>query len=129
MAKTGNNEKFPWSIKGVSIEARNTAKALASEQGMTMGEWLTLVIRGDSVAPMISASNATGPKQTNSNDHNGIQLHPKNEQRVLAQLSQTESRVIEAIKPLNAILKQLSLRLEALESRSNQNPKNKFKNN
>jgi hypothetical protein len=31
----------PWTIKGVSIEARNAAIAAATRQRMTQGEWLT----------------------------------------------------------------------------------------
>ena len=122
MAKSGNNENFPWSIKGVSIEARNMAKVSASEHGITIGEWLTSVIHGDAENSIVSPSNITESKQPSTSGFNGSQLGPINEQRVLEQLGKTEERVIEAIKPLNSILKQLSLRLEALESRSNKEP-------
>ena len=40
-----------------------------------------------------------------------------NNDSVIKKLGETEERVLEAIKPLSKILMQLSLRLEALESR------------
>lgn len=34
----------PWSVKGVSREARRLAKSAAAEAGMPMGAWLTQAI-------------------------------------------------------------------------------------
>ena len=41
MEKRVKNVNFPWSIKGVSTEARDFAKTAASKNGLTMGDWLT----------------------------------------------------------------------------------------
>ena len=50
VAKSAAN--MPWSIKGVSQDARALAKKAASERGITIGEWLSEVIRTtDSLAP------------------------------------------------------------------------------
>ena len=44
MAKTINTENFPWSIKGISIEARKIAKEGAAKEGVTIGQWLKKII-------------------------------------------------------------------------------------
>jgi hypothetical protein len=41
---TGNLPQMPWSVKGVSDEARAMAKARAQEAGVTIGAWLSQVI-------------------------------------------------------------------------------------
>ena len=41
MGKSVKTGKFPWSIKGVSVEARDFVRTAAAERGITMGEWLT----------------------------------------------------------------------------------------
>ena len=38
---------MPWSVKGVSDEAREIAKQAAAEHGMTIGDWLSTVIGSD----------------------------------------------------------------------------------
>ena len=45
MAKTVNTENFPWSIKGISIEARKLAKEGAAKEGLTIGQWLKQIIK------------------------------------------------------------------------------------
>ena len=40
-----NKIDMPWSIKGVSSEARTLAKAAAAREGVTMGEWVSQAIR------------------------------------------------------------------------------------
>ncbi|MEM1381058.1 MAG: hypothetical protein AAGH41_10585 [Pseudomonadota bacterium] len=35
----------PWSVKGIDADARSVAKELAKRQGMTLGEWMTAMIR------------------------------------------------------------------------------------
>ncbi|HNR78099.1 MAG TPA: hypothetical protein PKM48_13280, partial [Parvularculaceae bacterium] len=43
----------PWSVKGIERDARETAKAAAQREGMTVGEWLNQIIytAGDPDAP------------------------------------------------------------------------------
>ena len=47
MAKTVNTENFPWSIKGISIEARKLAKEGAAKEGLTIGQWLKKIVNED----------------------------------------------------------------------------------
>tara|TARA_B100000212_G_scaffold325805_1_gene287762 strand:+ start:152 stop:520 length:369 start_codon:yes stop_codon:yes gene_type:complete len=117
MVNSVKTRKFPWSIKGVSVEARDFVRTAAAERGITMGEWLTNVIQDET-----NAFESIGETQQKIDD--GLNTHstrtaiPKPaEDSVLKKLDETEGRVLESMKPLKEILLKLSLRIEALESR------------
>ena len=117
MGKSVKTGKFPWSIKGVSVEARDFVRTAAAERGITMGEWLTTVIQNET-----KAFGSTSDSQQKTNDvfktPQMVSEAPKrSEDSLLKKLDETEGRVLEAVKPLREILLKLSLRLEALESR------------
>ena len=117
MGKRVKTGKFPWSIKGVSVEARDFVRTAAAERGITMGEWLTNVIQNET-----KAFESTSDSQQKTNDvfktPEMVTEAPKRaEDSLLKKLDETEGRVLKAMKPLRGILLKLSLRLEALESR------------
>ena len=117
MGKSAKTGKFPWSIKGVSVEARDFVRTAAAERGITMGEWLTNVIQNET-----KAFESTGDSQQKTNDvfktpQMVTEVPKRAEDSLLKKLDETEGRVLEAVKPLREILLKLSLRLEALESR------------
>ena len=117
MGKSVKTGKFPWSIKGVSVEARDFVRTAAAERGITMGEWLTTVIQNET-----KAFESTGDSQQKTNDvfktpQMVTEVPKRAEDSLLKKLDETEGRVLEAVKPLREILLKLSLRLEALESR------------
>ena len=117
MVKSVKTGKFPWSIKGVSVEARDFVRTAAAERGITMGEWLTNVIQNET-----KAFESTGDSQQKTNDvfktpQMVTEVPKRAEDSLLKKLDETEGRVLEAMKPLREILLKLSLRLEALESR------------
>ena len=117
MVKSVKTGKFPWSIKGVSVEARDFVRTAAAERGITMGEWLTNVIQNETKAFV-----STGDNQQKTNDgfntpHLVTEIPKRAEDSLLKKLDETEGRVLEAVKPLREIVLKLSLRLEALESR------------
>ena len=117
MVKSVKTGKFPWSIKGVSVEARDFVRTAAAERGITMGEWLTNVIQKET-----KAFESTGDSQQKTNDvfktpQMVTEASKRPEDSLLKKLDETEGRVLEAVKPLREILLKLSLRLEALESR------------
>ena len=117
MGKRVKTGKFPWSIKGVSVEARDFVRTAAAERGITMGEWLTNVIQNET-----KAFESTGDSQQKTNDvfktpQMVTEVPKRAEDSLLKKLDETEGRVLEAVKPLREILLKLSLRLEALESR------------
>ena len=117
MGKSVKTGKFPWSIKGVSVEARDFVRIAAAERGITMGEWLTSVIQNET-----KAFESTGDGQQKTNDvfktpQMVTEVPKRAEDSLLKKLDETEGRVLEAVKPLREIVLKLSLRLEALESR------------
>ena len=117
MVKSVKTGKFPWSIKGVSVEARDFVRTAAAERGITMGEWLTNVIQNET-----KAFESTGDSQQKTNDVSKTpqmltEVPERAEDSLLKKLDETEGRVLEAVKPLREIVLKLSLRLEALESR------------
>ena len=117
MVKSVKTGKFPWSIKGVSVEARDFVRTAAAERGITMGEWLTNVIQNET-----KAFESTGDSQQKTDDvfktpEMVTEVPKRAEDSLLKKLDETEGRVLEAMKPLREILLKLSLRLEALESR------------
>ena len=117
MGKSVKTGKFPWSIKGVSVEARDLVRTAAAERGITMGEWLTNVIQNET-----KAFESTGDSQQKTNDvfktpQMVTEVPKRAEDSLLKKLDETEGRVLEAVKPLREIVLKLSLRLEALESR------------
>ena len=117
MVKSVKTGKFPWSIKGVSVEAREFVRTAAAERGITIGEWLTTVIQNET-----KAFDSTGDSQQKTNDvfktpQMVTEVPKRAEDSLLKKLDETEGRVLEAVKPLREILLKLSLRLEALESR------------
>ena len=117
MGKSVKTGKFPWSIKGVSVEARDFVRTAAAERGITIGEWLTNVIQNET-----KAFESTGDSQQKTNDvfktpQLVTEVPKRAEDSLLKKLDETEGRVLEAVKPLREIVLKLSLRLEALESR------------
>ena len=117
MVKSVKTGKFPWSIKGVSVEARDFVRTAAAERGITMGEWLTNVIQNET-----KAFESTGDSQQKTNDvfktpQMVTEVPKRAEDSLLKKLDETEGRVLEAVKPLREIVLKLSLRLEALETR------------
>tara|TARA_Y100001933_G_scaffold26349_1_gene22209 strand:+ start:37 stop:405 length:369 start_codon:yes stop_codon:yes gene_type:complete len=117
MVKSVKTGKFPWSIKGVSVEARDFVRTAAAERGITMGEWLTTVIQNET-----KAFESTDDSQQKTNDgfktpQMVTEIPKRAEDSLLKKLDETEGRVLEAVKPLREIVLKLSLRLEALESR------------
>ena len=117
MGKSVKTGKFPWSIKGVSVEARACVRTAAAERGITIGEWLTNVIQNET-----KAFELTGDSQQKTNDvfkkpQMVTEVPKRAEDSLLKKLDETEGRVLEAVKPLREIVLKLSLRLEALESR------------
>jgi hypothetical protein len=46
---------MPWSLKGVSAQARYAAKTAAADAGVPIGEWLSTVIRDIALAERLEA--------------------------------------------------------------------------
>ena len=117
MVKSVKTGKFPWSIKGVSVEARDFVRTAAAERGITMGEWLTNVIQNETKAFESTADSQQKTSDGFKTPQMVTEIPKRAADSLLKKLDETEGRVLEAVKPLREILLKLSLRLEALESR------------
>ena len=125
MAKTVNTENFPWSIKGISIEARKLAKEGAAKEGLTIGQWLKKLINEDHDASVIlpkKSSENTEPEnavtktlKSDLSQRPPINIH--DETMVLELINQIEKRYQDLTTPIQSILSQLSLRMDLVESK------------
>ena len=125
MAKTVNTENFPWSIKGISIEARKLAKEGAAKEGLTIGQWLKKIINKDHDESVISSNklleNAnpeipdTKTLKSDLTQSSPIKIH--DETMVLELIDQIEKRYLDLTTPIQSILSQLSLRMDLVESK------------
>ena len=127
MNKSVNADNFPWSIKGVSIEARKIAKDGAMEENLTIGQWLKIIIEKQS--DKASRPN-TIPINTDSSENiyneskslNKLDTSVVNDLEqieVLRAFNKIETKFLNLTKPLQSILAQLSLRMESLENKIN----------
>ena len=125
MAKTVNTENFPWSIKGISIEARKLAKEGAAKEGLTIGHWLKKIIDEDHDESVISANKSlenanpeiAATKTLKSDLSQPPPMKTHDETMVLELIDQIERRYLELTTPIHSILSQLSLRMDLLESK------------
>ena len=125
MAKTVNTENFPWSIKGISIEARKLAKEGAAKEGLTIGQWLKKIINEDHDASFIlpnKSSESADPenavtKTLKSDLSQPLPMKTHDETMVLEVIDQIERRYLELTTPIQSILSQLSLRMDLVESK------------
>jgi len=104
---------MPWSIKGVSAEARQIAKSAAMAAGEPMGVWLSRLI-GAASAARFGQPGAVVPREE-------APVPAPVELRVdLEALSQrlngVERRILDSLQPLDQAIGQISRRLEALEA-------------
>ena len=125
MAKTVNTENFPWSIKGISIEARKLAKEGAAKEGLTIGHWLKKIIDEDHDESVISANKSlenanpeiAATKTLKSDLSQPPPMKTHDETMVLELIDQIEKRYLELTTPIQSILSQLSLRMDLVESK------------
>ena len=125
MAKTVNTENFPWSIKGISIEARKIAKEGAAKEGLTIGQWLKKIINEDHDETVISVnkslenanSEIAATKTLKSDLSQPLPMKTHDETMVLEVIDQIERRYLELTTPIQSILSQLSLRMDLVESK------------
>lgn len=125
MAKTVNTENFPWSIKGISIEARKLAKEGAAKEGLTIGQWLKKIINEDHDESVVSANKSlenansaiSATKTLKSDLSQPPSMKTHDETIVLELIDQIEKRYLELTTPIQSILSQLSLRMDLVESK------------
>lgn len=115
---TDRKSDMPWSIKGVSAEARTLAKAAAAREGLTMGEWVSRAIHRRGGQSDISTSTVTAdpaplgaaplPEPPAAG---GVDPH------VQQKIQALETRMVTLAEPLDMVIKQIEQRISALEVR------------
>ena len=127
MNKSVNADNFPWSIKGVSIEARKIAKDGAIEENLTIGQWLKIIIEKEhdktsrpNTIPINTDVSENIYNETKSvNELDTSVVNDLEQIEVLRAFNKIETKFLNLTKPLQSILAQLSLRMESLENKIN----------
>jgi hypothetical protein len=70
------NSPSPWSVKGVEPEAREAAKIAARKAGLTVGAWLTQMIRQSASDQLRSGGNQAPPPEATGYDRPHSQHYP-----------------------------------------------------
>ena len=106
----------PWSVKGIDRDARETAKAAAQREGMTLGEWLNQMIfaAGDPDAAPPPAPNA-------ANDLEGLKARDiaMAFEHLTRRVSTAEAKSAEAVESLARSLGGVVERLQRMERARN----------
>ncbi|MBT5266794.1 MAG: hypothetical protein HOL85_18295 [Rhodospirillaceae bacterium] len=114
MAKSASSSNHPWSIKGISEDARAVAKEAAAREGITMGEWLTRAISraGGGEAPEMAVSI---PDET-AEEIAGKEVEATTlRDEIARRVREAEDRMVGLIGPLEEVITEMSRRLEVLE--------------
>lgn len=107
---------LPWSLKGVSPEAREIAKKAAAQQGITIGEWVSRAIRDVGPRPESDAASQVTPVSDATTADDAIDGEAVRE-AVRARIYDAEERVAHMVGPLQDIIERLSRRLTRIEER------------
>ncbi|MEO9900118.1 hypothetical protein [Nisaea sp.] len=107
---------LPWSLKGVSPEAREIAKKAAAQQGMTIGEWVSRAIRdvGPDEAPAAATGNVPVQGEALLSGGAGTDAETVRE-AVRTRIYESEERVAHMVGPLQEIIERLSRRMTRIE--------------
>ncbi len=128
MVEPDPKSNIPWSVKGVSKEAREAVKKAAAEQGITMGEWLTQAIRaGDEPRGFTNPGSASSLAPEDSGEQpeiarristDGRNPHDPLRQGIADRIADSERRILAVVEPLKEIIHQMASRIDTLESRT-----------
>ena len=103
-------QTLPWNVTGIPPEARDVARAAASREGLSVGDWLTRRILADTARSAVGAEGA-GPVYRYERDE-----ETKREREELAiRLSRSEAETDSAFRRIDEALRALSRRLESNE--------------
>ena len=121
MENSSDKANMPWSVKGVSKEAREVVKKGAAADGVTIGEWLSRVIREtDEVPPRSMLHEEADSASTRTGNGGEIASSPAGSaenlrDNVVELIRDAEDRIIGVVEPVHEIVKQLARRVETLE--------------
>lgn len=112
---TTSKGTMPWSIKGVSPEARSAAKAAAADSDLTIGQWLDQIIIGSAIGQLSDTKADLAATQARAIDE--IMSDPVIAaiDRLSARVEATEQQAADAVAPLTEAIQTLLARVERLE--------------
>lgn len=110
MSEAGN---MPWSIKGISAEARKIAKTAAMASGEPMGVWLSRLIDAASAQRLGQATQVTVRPEPPVPAPAELRVDIE---ALTQRLAAAERKMLEAIQPLDQALSHIGRRLEVLEA-------------
>jgi hypothetical protein len=110
MSDAGN---MPWSIKGISADARKIAKAAAMAAGEPMGVWLSRLIDAATTAELGQAGQVTVRPEPPVPAPAELRVDIE---ALTQRLANVERRILDSLQPLDQALSQIGRRLEALEA-------------
>ncbi len=109
-----NKPNSPWSIKGVSLEARDAAKEGARISRQPLGKWLSQVIRvtGDAEtgAPEAATGSAAAASPSSATTWQEAVV------RLEARIADSDRHAADAAQPVDDALMRIADRLEAIET-------------
>lgn len=120
------NANLPWSIKGISPEARSAAKEHAAESGQPMGAWLSQVIHsvsqqereeaegGPAVMPQAALAPISAEK-SRPYDTAGLDGVPEDLAVLAKRIAKAERWTARSVGPLRQAIDEITRRLDALE--------------
>lgn len=108
--KSVTRRSMPWSIKGVSPEAREAARKAVDSADMTMGEWLGEAIRAVA-AEERGAADRPEPVPASP------EMTPDMLEPLAERIAAAERRTALMVAPLHELLETIARRLEGLEGR------------
>jgi localization factor PodJL len=131
------NRKLPWSLIGVSPEAREEARRAAKEAGVPIGDWLAETIRHISAeelegrepkraAAQAIADTTAATGSEGSDEPAAVQSPAHGAETVAAQTSpaefarrmeEVERRLTDRLEPLSAAIDRVGIRLDELDDR------------
>lgn len=114
---------LPWSLKGVSPEAREIAKKAAAQQGITIGEWVSRAIRDVGPDQESGSAPEVGPAATEVSPSGSSEMDVEAvREAVRARIYDSEERVAHMVGPLQEIIERLSRRLTRIEEKVEDSP-------
>jgi localization factor PodJL len=111
-------QDLPWSVSGIPPEARDVARAAASRDGVSVGDWITRRILGET-ARTLSASERGTP--VNHSYRNERDEETRRDREDLAQrLAKAEAETDGAFRRIDETLRSVARRMETTERSQNE---------
>lgn len=121
-------QTLPWSVTGIPPEAREAARAAASREGLTVGDWLTKQILGEAALGSQQASQQAPTPEAKSDwpAPSGPRRFARDEEtrregaELTSHIARAEAETDSAFRRIDETLRGMTRRLEAAERSQNE---------